>query len=272
MKMRYTILIWFLLVGVGSASQTLRIATLNVNAGISCPSNAIAAIRSSNADIVCLQEPNPRMMSGLTNALAESYPYSQFDSPGHNYWYYIDRLGILSKYPFDATFIAPSAEGAFGSQFAVIRVGATQVQVLNVHLAPPRLLTLKYPLHTLREFADSENKRVAEVVSMLSILDPDRPAILAGDLNAFPASPTVNTILKRRFMDTHGSDPNAPAAHTWSDTIEGIPLSARIDYIFCDSNFVLVTNGVLPCASSDHSLVYVELEMKDGTRQQPPAP
>ncbi|MFC1498440.1 endonuclease/exonuclease/phosphatase family protein [Verrucomicrobiota bacterium] len=268
--MRWVFLIVYTLVGVVDADDTIRVATLNINAGISSPSNAVAAIKSSDADVVCLQEPNPQMMSNLTNALSGAYIYSKFDSPGHNYWYYIDRLGILSKHPFVAKFIAPTAEGAFGSQLAVVHIGTSDIQILNVHLAPPRLLSLQHPLRSLQEFVDSEGKRVAEIKSLLSLLNPDLPTIIAGDFNTLPVCQTIRTILDQGFTDTHLYDTNTPASNTWNDEIEGVPLSARLDYIFCDSSFIPVTNGVVPCASSDHSLVFTELQTKKGKRQPSP--
>jgi endonuclease/exonuclease/phosphatase (EEP) superfamily protein YafD len=270
MKIQHSILAVCMLTSVIATAGTFRVATLNVNAGICSSSNALAAIRSSAADVVLLQEPNPLMMSGLRNALREEYSHSDLARPGHDHWYYIDRLGILSKHPFEARFIHPEADGAFGSQLAVIHTGNVDIQLLNVHLAPPGLISAKLPLRTIKEFMDSESKRVTELKLLLSQLNPDFPAVVAGDFNSLPGSATIATMLSHGFTDTHNTTTNPPPVSTWRDEIEGVPLSLRIDYIFCDDAFTTITNGVLPCASSDHALIFSEMEIKTESRQQSP--
>jgi endonuclease/exonuclease/phosphatase (EEP) superfamily protein YafD len=270
MKLQHSILAVCMWASVTATADTFRVATLNVNAGISSPSNALAAIRSAAADVVLLQEPNPHMMSGLRKALREEYSHSDLASPGHDYWYYVDRLGILSKYPFEARFCHPEADGAFGSQLAVIHTGNVDIQLLNVHLAPPGLISVQFPLRTIKEVMDSESKRVTELKLLLSQLNPDLPALVAGDFNSLPGSATIATMLSHGFTDTHTSTTNRPPASTWCDEIEGVPLSLRIDYIFCDDAFTPITNGALPCASSDHSLIFSEMEIKTERRQTSP--
>jgi endonuclease/exonuclease/phosphatase (EEP) superfamily protein YafD len=270
MKIQHSILAVCMWTSVVATADTFRVASLNVNAGISSSSNALAAIRSSAADVVLLQEPNPHMMSGLTKALREEYSHSDLARPGHDYWYYIDRLGILSKHPFEARFIHPEADGAFGSQLAVIHTDNVDIQILNVHLAPPGLISTQFPLRTIKEFMDSESKRVAELKLLLSELNQELPTLVAGDFNSLPGSTTIATMLSHGFTDTHNATTNRLPASTWRDEIEGVPLSLRIDYIFCDDAFTTITNGVLPCASSDHSLIFSEMEIETESRQQSP--
>ena len=204
--------------------------------------------------------------------MREEYSHSHLARPGHDYWYYIDRLGILSKHPFEARFIHPEADGAFGSQLAVIHTGNVDIQILNVHLAPPGLISTQFPLRTIKEFMDSESKRVAELKLLLSKLNQELPTLVAGDFNSLPASATITTVLNHGFTDTHNTTTNTPPVSTWHDEIEGVPLSLRLDYIFCDNTFTPVTNGVLLCASSDHSLIFSEMEIKTEKRQHNPAP
>jgi len=270
MKRYYYILAVCMAVSAALADDTLRIATLNVNAGITDTTDALGAIRASEADVVLLQEPNPRMMSELSNALRDEYRHTDYASPGHDHRYYIDRLAILSKHPFEARFIHPEADGAFGSQLAVIHIGDLDVQLLNVHLDPPGLISSRFPLRSVQEFIASGQRRVAELKLLVAQLKPALPTIVAGDFNSLPGSPTINTMLAHGFTDTHYTTTNCLPANTWRDEIEGVPVSIRLDYIFCDNSFVTVTNAVVPCLSSDHSLVLTEIMMKTKARHQSP--
>jgi endonuclease/exonuclease/phosphatase (EEP) superfamily protein YafD len=272
MKLHFYILAVCVAASVVAADDTFRIATLNVNAGIADSSDALGAIYASKADVVLLQEPNPRMMSGLIEALRDEYSHTDYASPEHNHRYYVDRLAIVSKYPFEARFIYPQVAGGFGSQLAVIHFGELDVQLLNVHLDPPGLISSKFPLRSVQEFIASERRRVAELKLLLAQLNPKLPTVVAGDFNSLPGSATIATMLSHGATDTHNATTNSLPASTWRDEIEGVPLSLRIDYIFCNDAFTPVTNGVLPCASSDHALIFSEMEIKTEKRQQTPGP
>jgi endonuclease/exonuclease/phosphatase (EEP) superfamily protein YafD len=264
-----------ILSGTAGGGDTFTVATLNVNAGISSPSDAIAAIRESAADIVLLQEPNPRLVSGLTNALAATYPYRTFTGPEHKLPYYIDRLGILSRYPLESRFLPPAAEGAFGSQIAVVHLGDFDIQLANVHLEPPALPRATQPFRSLRGFRESEDRKLRELKALFAELRPDLPTIVAGDFNALTGSPTIAAMLGRGMTDTHASLADAAPAGTWHEVIDGVPLSARIDYVFCDRTFTPVRTAVIPCPSSDHSLALTELRFNrpmDGTATQAQKP
>ncbi|MFC1497757.1 endonuclease/exonuclease/phosphatase family protein [Verrucomicrobiota bacterium] len=259
----------FLLAGASRAEEPIKVATLNVNWGISTASNTVKTIHIAKPDIILIQEPSPQMESGLKNALSKKYPHSHFKGPDHGYNYYADRFGILSKHPFDARFLPHTKDGAFGALIALVRWGKKNIQVVNVHLDPPRLLDTDHPLRSLKDFADREKTRSAEIKTIYAALTPDIPTVIAGDFNSLAGSPTINLMTNFGFIDTHTFQTNRPPKNTWQGDVSGIPLSLRIDYVFCDKSFEPIRAQVIGCKSSDHSLVLSELRLKTQDRQSP---
>ena len=60
------------------AELHLKALSYNVNWGYSQPRNILAAIRKSDADIVCLQETHSLWQSAVEGVLDQRYPYRKF--------------------------------------------------------------------------------------------------------------------------------------------------------------------------------------------------
>jgi len=149
----------------------LSVYSVNAQFGFVDPVRLLAEITSLDADLIIIQEHNPRVQSILP-ALLDKYPHTieamREDAFG---------MAILSKFPFVGT---PQNYPYFGIALklpqikAVIDVNGTHIVVQGIHALPP--VSFSYL---------SEQRQLIRALANW-VQTETRPLIIVGDFNCTP--------------------------------------------------------------------------------------
>ena len=154
---------------------------------------------------------------------------------------------ILTRYPVVASRnlglpVVPGLEPR-GLLTATVRVAGRSVTFSSMHLSDGR---------------DGQASRLLQAQAVAGVLrHASGPAILAGDLNAFPGTQPVR-ILRQYLLDSQEQGGTGRG-----DTVpEGDPRD-RIDYVLYDNDLAVVPGStqVRASSSSDHRSVFTELAL-----------
>lgn len=225
----------------------LTVLTFNMHRGHGGLDRVAAEIARSGADIVLLQEVD--RFVGLTGRVDQAARLARTLRMYGVFGANIPRGGgqygtaILSRYEILdwRNTPLPNAGGAEqrGLLRATIEVGGRQVSVYNTHL----------------QFGPSPLQLVqARAVARILAAD-ERPLILGGDLNVWPASRPMGALygVVRDPWPSVGRGPGGTG-----------PRGGRIDYVLVDEEFGARSSVALPSAASDHNAVRTELTLAPG--------
>jgi vancomycin resistance protein VanJ len=214
-------------------------------------------IRSSNADVVAVQELSFEAQQYFADNLADIYPYQSLHPEEIAY----AGQGVLSRYPIDSDeYWRPEDQHPItGYQRVILNIDGRQITVYNAH--PPTSLTG-------HGFDIAPHSRGVE--DLLQRIDADSgPLIVLGDFNMTEQFGNYEELAKR-FTDTYresgqvGPGFTFPAAkHVPLPVIRRIALPAmlRLDYIFHNNYFKGIDARVWPQSGlSDHYPVRAVLE------------
>ncbi|MEO8651325.1 MAG: endonuclease/exonuclease/phosphatase family protein [Hyphomicrobiaceae bacterium] len=200
-----------------------------------------AAIKSTNADVVALQEVVGDVQARqIAAALGMSYVYARHGATYGNWW----GPTILSKFPIEQHRSIPTSSGRGNTRsdlVAVVRIGASKVTVVNVHV-------------------DKDVKDGSPIRRTIANLDTIKgPVIVLGDFNARPRTERLAQIRARLTdaADSETADGAKDVRRHSTFTRDGqVVAGARLDYIFIDPGFLDVSAvGLLNrthWAASDH--------------------
>src|SRR5215213_6686758 len=167
-----------------------RVLTYNVNWGAPQPEAVAEILRSSGAEIVCLQETTPEWERFLRASLRREYPFSEFrDSPGRTG----GGLAFLSKSPAREVAYIPSETGWFDGWIKKFDTPVGAVQVLNVHLRPP----VSDGGSWVSGYFTTRDDRVREMERFFEHRLRDVPTLVAGDFNDGENSSVISWLKKR---------------------------------------------------------------------------
>src|SRR5689334_11689143 len=91
-------------------TQTIALATYNVNFGLAGDPETLRALSAIDADVVLLQETNAEWERAIRAELGERYPYMAFEAPGE---YPASGSAILARVPIEESERIESAVGWF---------------------------------------------------------------------------------------------------------------------------------------------------------------
>jgi endonuclease/exonuclease/phosphatase family metal-dependent hydrolase len=241
--------------GWRETTDEIRVLVYNIHAGkdakgVDNLSRVADIVRSSNADIVLLQEVDrgttrsgqadqPRILSGLTGfsvAFGKTLDYQ-----GGEY-----GIAVLSRWPISSDTLiglpvipAQLRSGVSheprGALRAVIESPAGRLELLNTHIDASR----------------EDTYRIQEMAKLLQLAYPiaerGGAPLLGGDLNAEPGSAVIDMLRGSRLRDA------------WQECGEGNGLSypasgpvKRIDYLLLSAEWRCVSGKVLETEASDH--------------------
>ena len=166
---------------------------------------------------------------------------------------------VRSTLEADATLEPPPTAGPCPLPVVAVRVRAadTWVSVLGVHAPPPIEECEETNLSTLRGLAGLvEDGRLERSLGAARASDP---VIVAGDLNASPASPGLEWLRGAGLVDAYALERWLPRG-TWAS--EHGPHLARVDYVLV-SRLVRVDGAwIVDLPGSDHRAVITDLDLR----------
>ena len=222
-----------------------RILTYNANWGGPGAEQAVRAISSADADIVCLQETHPAWQKLIRARLARQYTFMAFQHPPGLRG--AGGMAFLSKFPGEQAAYVPSVTGWFDGWIAKFQTPAGPVQVNNVHLRPK--LSDRAGL-TLSAYFGTGDDRQREVERYYTQLEPGVPAIVAGDFNEDDKGTAVKWLRKKGFADALPLFDRK--TKTWHWKAGPFNLADRFDHIMYTRDLHCYSARVLQEGSSDH--------------------
>lgn len=243
---------------VAPGTPTLTVMTYNVHALNDGVDGIAAAIVSSGADVVALQELEATLAAGLVERLGDLYPYR--DLIPNSGW---NGLGVFSKVPLRPEQQRMGGTNRRNPQVVTLQLPWGDTTLINVHnLSIPRTLP-DWPSEITASLAQRE--RVARAIQDYA-RQRSTPLIAMGDFNTTDRSTAYQTVALTL------SDSWREAGYGFGNTFPGGPLSPtplgvsvppwllRIDYVFHSNEIQTTAAGIGPWdGGSDHRPVLVTL-------------
>jgi endonuclease/exonuclease/phosphatase (EEP) superfamily protein YafD len=256
----------------------LTVMTYNLGDSLAVPNVMVSVLRSSEADIIALQELADEQAAAIERDLRDLYPYQVLYGHG------VHGKGLLSRYPIleeelfylqsqrlpylRTTLQVPLCPSTLrqGSGQALLRTSSgqalatdgagpssqtTPVTVIVAHPPPPSLRRGGYHIHP---------QAAAEIVSIAQMTTASGPGILVGDFNLTDQNDNYNLLSDAGLTDAFRAAGWGFGA-TWPtrSRIGLLRLFVRIDYIWHSAHFRAVHAWVGPDAGSDHLPVLARL-------------
>lgn len=239
---------------VDHSFAAFRIWTANLLYLSERPDLVVPLIVAAAPDIILLQELTPPMARHLADAFGASHPHTILDpDPGP------DGFGIFSRFP-----VAPRGNATLvgGSQFlqtASMEAPLGVIDLYNVHLVSPvdpRAIR-RQGVRGVGRLREAQATEVARRVA-----GGAGPAVIAGDLNAWPGRPAVCTLasVARDAWELAGRGRGA----TWPRRTPGPALPTppifRLDYCFFTAGLTATSVRVVTePTGSDHCPLVVDV-------------
>jgi endonuclease/exonuclease/phosphatase (EEP) superfamily protein YafD len=234
--------------------QPLTVMTYNVLGHNEHPEAVVEAIRASGADVVGLQELNPRIANAIRDGLSSLYPYQEFDAQNG-----VTGSGAISRYPLRLTDETMPGSWVGTPQILSLTFGGQIVTVLNLH---PFATNIGTP--EVLELSISERERQARAIRDFALAHSE-PVLVTTDLNATAqntAYKLVTSTLTDSWMEAGwGPGLTFPGGISRKFIDVDVPTWAiRIDYVFHSSHFRAIEAHIGPWDGwSDHRPVVAKL-------------
>jgi endonuclease/exonuclease/phosphatase family metal-dependent hydrolase len=227
----------------------LRVFSGNLMNGGADPEAFAELVRSSEADIVAVQELSPEQALALESVL----PHGRLE-PARDY----TGMGILARHPADFDRVPLECRDARTARLDPAHWPAliSALEIVNVHIISPtwykhgwsRLGRLREQLRAFLEYLDQGGRQTRAVI---------------GDFNATPVWPLYQLIAERLedLALTHAKSLSAKPARTWTCWV-GAPPLLRIDHCF-GSGVRVDDFQVVSIRGSDHSGLVVDLSIEE---------
>jgi len=225
------------------AGPHFRVLTYNVNWGAPRPDLALDLVRSSGADVVCLQETTPEWEELLRRELGGEYAFMDFRQSRGRMG---GGLGFLSRGPAREVAYVPSDSGWFDAWILALETPCGPVQILNLHLRPP----LSDGGSWVSGYFSTPGERVREIERFHARRDPRLPILAAGDFNDIGGSPVLEW-LEREGLTNALSEFDAYTP-TWEWRSSLATLRRRMDHILYSRELHCSSARVLRGGASDH--------------------
>ncbi len=231
-----------------AAPPDLRVATFNTLVHTPDIQHIEALVAAADPDVLLLQEIFPERQQELLGALSDRYPYSWFGDGR-----LVGGVGVLSSFPVaDVREVAGATPHARPTAVVHLDVDGRAVQAVALHLTSPCLSCGD----SLSARLDAEAAaRAAEIEAVLAALDPDVPAVVAGDFNSTDRSGPYRQLVEVGFEDPHAEVGVGPG-FTWPADAPQPWL--RVDWVLV-RGLESVRSTVGDAGPSDHRPVIVDL-------------
>lgn len=232
------------------AARSMLVMTYNLNYGVAGDRDTIELIRSSDADVVLLQETNPSWEKALREALADRYAHMAF----HHSERRAGGLAFLSRHPLSPDRPQESPIGWFPAWRALVDTPLGRIQLVNLHLRPPG----RRQGGIVRSYFASQEERLDETRAHVRLIDPSLPAVVAGDFNEDARGRSLLFLAKRGLESA--LERFHPFTPTWRwQTRMGL-VRWQLDHILVGPALRASAAWVLDGGASDHVPVLARVE------------
>ncbi len=238
------------------APYRITVMTYNIHVDNRDVEGTVAAIRTNDADVVCLQEVAPAAAAVLRPLLRDTYPHMLVRRSRYS------AVAILSRYPLTPRAFVESSSGWVPGFVVSVAHPAEAIQVVGVHMKP---LFLTDDFETsLLEMPRSFRLHASVIRDVWSHVDPSRPLVFAGDFNEGSRGPAVRWLIEDRGM-RHAVRP-FDRSITWR--LVGAPtrIGTCLDHILHSPHYESRGAAVLQIGASDHFPVVATLKRVPRTR------
>jgi endonuclease/exonuclease/phosphatase family metal-dependent hydrolase len=222
------------------------VLTYNINYGGHRADLSVAAILSTDADIVCLQETSPAWEKYLRPRLKRRYPHCLFRH-GRG----AGGMAVFSKRALREIAWHKPAAGWFHGWVLRADTPVGPVQILSVHLRPPLSDRGRPGLGAMRR---TRAIRLAEVTELGKQLDPAMPRIVLGDFNEEDQGKAVQHFVKQLYADALAEFDRK--SDTWHWRAGPLLLNRRFDHILYSPKLHCCRAQVIKAGASDHLPVF----------------
>jgi endonuclease/exonuclease/phosphatase (EEP) superfamily protein YafD len=248
---------------------TLTVMTANLWNGLAPDGKVIAAIRSSGADLIGLEELNRRQAVVLVEAVADLYPYAATFGDSN------EGRGVLSRVPLESVESIPLVADRPDVR-AVAIVNGVAVTMIVGHPRPQALRRgrVRFQMASLRQ-----------ILRLGQLTMASGPAILLGDFNMGPGHPGYARLRRLGLVDAYeaagvstrlgntfplrvqvgGSPPLAANRRR----IVSLPPLKRFDHIWHTPDIRTARAWIGPDSGSDHASVVARLILPGINREDP---
>lgn len=207
-------------------------------------------IQTVDPDLLLMVETNKWWQDQIKDAIKTSYAYS-IEYPLENTY----GMLLYSKFPLkdsDIKFLVKKDVPSFHT--TVVLPSGLEVCLHCIHPEPPAPTQSEY-----------STERDAELLIVgKEIINPEKPTIVAGDLNDVAWSYTT-----RLFMKISGLLDPRMGRGFFSTFHAGYPLMRwPLDHVFLSSHFRLLNMQRLPYYGSDHFPIFIKIGYGPGAKQQ----
>lgn len=247
---------------VQAANNKLTVMSYNLLVYNKSPAQAVAALRSSGADIVAMQELSVGVADAIKRDLADLYPYQLLDAHAND-----AGMGVISRYPIRLTGERLTGGWIGTPQVIALEYDQTTITLVNLH-------NVSFPFdesnwRSVIEWSSRERERQAQQIVEFAKTHPG-PLIVCGDFNTAELS-VAHTILTSKLRDSwreagFGFGHTFPGGTNPQNSrfrIAGIAAPewlVRIDYVFHSDELQALEARIGPWdGNSDHRPVMAEL-------------
>jgi len=238
----------------------VTVMTLNAGNGIAPDARLVEALRTTDADVVGLEELNQRQAAVLETTLAGLFPWRAFFGDSN------EGRGVLSRYPLHSVAALPlladrpdvCAEVMIGDRRLTVIVGHPRPQVMTRGRVRFRLASLR------------------QLVGLARVAESKDPAVLMGDFNMGPRHPGAVRFARVGLVDAFtvagkgtgytfplrlavGRSQRPPEERLYLRTL---PVK-RFDHIWVTPGLEVEAAWIGPDAGSDHAPVLARIVLPD---------
>jgi len=244
----------------GQVEGGFTVATYNILYRNVDLAGLVAVIREAKADLLALQETNAESEKFLRRHLANVYPHMMFRAGERA----AGGFGFLSRPALQNSKFLDPLPGCCGAWLAEVNLGGTNVQIVSVHLATPKIAKLATILGAVQMFQDVEEIHAKEIARIHEAMNQQLPAIVLGDFNSLSMFAPPRFLSQHGFTDSFAAVTEKPDDHpTCHYPVRGTDFKFRIDYIFHTGQMRTGESRIVPSDASDHSLVVSRLEWRE---------
>jgi len=219
----------------------ITVLTYNVNFGLGGDPEGLQAIEDIDADVVFLQETTPEWEQAIRQRLAGRYPHMAF-----RHCCGAGGLAVLSKLPVTPREYERSKAGWFPAWRFVVQAPFGPLQVLAVHLRPP----VSDSGSVVSGYFSTPSIREAEVKQFYSLLDPNLPTLVVGDLNENRRGKAVAYLKGRGFRSVLNEYRSSNDTWRWKTSVGTV--HAELDHLLYNHKLEPLDARVEHRGRSDH--------------------